>query len=305
MRKKTHAEFLEDIGDIAEEYVFFSEYDGIDKKFEVLHKTCGNIYDVRPSSIIKGHLCRYCAGSAKITQEQCENKIRAVLGEGYTVLGEYRGRNRKIKLYHDECGRTYEVYAYRAMRGTRCAKCSGNLIKTQEEVSNIVHTITDGEYILIGEYRGNKQPMDMIHTECGTIFSPTYNNFVSKNSRCPTCRSSNGERRIKDTLDELGIEYEREKRFPGLGRYRFDFYLVDLNMCIEFDGEHHFESVEFWGGKDYLKEVQNSDTLKNEWCRIHEIDLVRIPYWEEDLIPEIVKRLVGGRLTNENEMGTK
>lgn len=305
MRKKTHAEFLDDIGDLAEEYVFFSEYDGMDKKFEVLHKTCGNIYDVRPSSILNGHKCRYCAGTAEVTEERFVHEILTSLGEDYVVVGKFKGLRHKIEIYHRACGRTYEALAHHARRGIGCSKCSGNLKKTTSEVHETVRSLTDGEYIMEGEYSGNKHPMRIVHTECGTIFYPTYNNFVSKGSRCPTCRSSNGEKLIKGTLEELNVEYEREKIFPGLVRYRYDFYIKEFNLCVEFDGEHHFKAVEFWGGEEYLEEVRKSDSIKNDWCQQNGIHLLRIPYWDEESIPEILKRLVEKRRANKNEMRTK
>ena len=37
---------------------------------------------------------------------------------------------------------------------------------------------------------------------------------------------------------------------------QLDFYLPEYNMCIEYDGIQHFESVTFFGGDKYLKYVQ-------------------------------------------------
>ena len=45
-------------------------------------------------------------------------------------------------------------------------------------------------------------------------------------------------------LEFLNIKYEEQKTFEGLkyiGKLRFDFYLPDYNLCIEFQGKQHYE----------------------------------------------------------------
>ena len=74
------------------------------------------------------------------------------------------------------------------------------------------------------------------------------NNHLNGKS-CPLCSESHGEREIRKLLDKYGIRYEREKTFDDLngiggGQLRFDFYLPDHNMCIEFDGEQHRQYIQ-------------------------------------------------------------
>ena len=53
---------------------------------------------------------------------------------------------------------------------------------------------------------------------------------------------SKGEDKVKNILDNARITYVREKTFPSLrnGKLRFDFYLPELGILIEVDGEQHF-----------------------------------------------------------------
>ena len=60
----------------------------------------------------------------------------------------------------------------------------------------------------------------------------------------------------------------------------FDFYLSELQILIEFDGEQHFKIVEYWGGQEGLEERQLRDQIKNEWAKINNIKLHRIRYDE-------------------------
>lgn len=61
-------------------------------------------------------------------------------------------------------------------------------------------------------------------------------------------------------LDELGIEYEREKTFKKLGALRFDFWLPQYRCCIEIDESHHF------GDSDENVYNKFKDNVKNSFC---------------------------------------
>ena len=60
------------------------------------------------------------------------------------------------------------------------------------------------------------------------------------------------------------------------GRLKFDFYLPDYNICIEFDGEQHFKPVEYWGGEEEFKKRQIKDKIKTSFCTNNDIKLIRI-----------------------------
>lgn len=97
-------------------------------------------------------------------------------------------------------------------------------------------------------------------------------------------------------LEKHNIKYISQKTFEDCfnplskGKFRFDFYLPDYNICIEYDGEQHFQEVSIF--KDDLKTIQYRDKLKNQYCKKHNIDLIRIPYYNiknitiNDLIKE-------------------
>ena len=97
-----------------------------------------------------------------------------------------------------------------------------------------------------------------------------------------------GEEMVRICLDEMGVEYKREKRFAWLrceSQMRLDFYLPELNMAIEYDGAQHKDIVAW-----YRIELKNSkrfgdvgfdaykmrDELKDRLCAEHGIKVVRI-----------------------------
>ena len=111
-----------------------------------------------------------------------------------------------------------------------------------------------------------------------------------------TLRKSTGEDRIEDVLKFYGLSYEREKFFASCKNKRrlpFDFYLIELNICIEYDGELHYKSQKHFGGDASLKRIQINDEIKNKWCTNNNIQLIRISYKDKWRIKEILEKKLG------------
>jgi len=63
----------------------------------------------------------------------------------------------------------------------------------------------------------------------------------------------------------------------------FDFYLPKYNTCIEYDGEQHFQPVQFGGislkeAELNLKNKKHNDNIKEKFCKMKNIHLLRIKY---------------------------
>ena len=64
-------------------------------------------------------------------------------------------------------------------------------------------------------------------------------------------------------------------------------------MCIEYDGEQHFNPDKFYGGKKGFFEIQKRDNIKNNYCNINNINLIRVSFKEFKKINEILtKKLI-------------
>ena len=102
---------------------------------------------------------------------------------------------------------------------------------------------------------------------------------------------SSGELQIAKILGSEGIEYVSEFFFTDLrvkGSWHplfFDFYLPKYDVCIEFDGEHHY-TKKFAGRK--MVNVERNDFLKTAYCFKKGIKLLRIKY-DQDIEKEIYK----------------
>ena len=97
---------------------------------------------------------------------------------------------------------------------------------------------------------------------------------------------------VSNILTNFNIEFEIQKIFNDCKDKRelpFDFYLNDYNICIEFDGRHHFESIDYWGGENKLKYTKEHDNIKDEYCKNNNIKLIRIKF---DLDKENVIKII-------------
>ena len=96
---------------------------------------------------------------------------------------------------------------------------------------------------------------------------------------------SKGEDYIASLLRAAHVKFEREKTYPDLhGKrnvpLRFDFYLPDYQIHIEYDGIQHYQQIsQFTNHKDYLA-ARERDRKKNSYCLARSLKLYRIPYWE-------------------------
>lgn len=118
--------------------------------------------------------------------------------------------------------------------------------------------------------------------------------LTSGHTKSCGCLTSYYNMYIDQFLNEIHIDHETE--FPVVidgVRYRFDFYLPDYNLFIEYDGEQHFKPTEYHGNdfeanmNDLLKR-QKYDQIKNKYCEDNNINLLRIPYWEKENVESII-----------------
>jgi hypothetical protein len=109
----------------------------------------------------------------------------------------------------------------------------------------------------------------------------------SRGKGCPHCNSSRSENRIRNFLVENKIDFTPQKTFDDcVGKKRklpFDFYLPQHNLCIEYQGIQHYEVVEYWGGADKFLMIQETDSIKKNYCTKNGIGYLAIPYTEDPI----------------------
>lgn len=120
---------------------------------------------------------------------------------------------------------------------------------------------------------------------------------LSKCPGCPYCKKTYYEGMIGDILSGWNIDYTPQKRFSGC-KYKntlpFDYFIDDYNIAIEYDGEFHYYPIKL-GNKmsdkeayDKLLEIQERDAIKTQYCKDNDIHLIRIPFWDQLYIEDLL-----------------
>lgn len=132
---------------------------------------------------------------------------------------------------------------------------------------------------------------------CGHHFDALPANVKSNETVCCGCASSStGELIVKHILDDNNIDYRFQYGFSDC-KYKkmllFDFAVFannnELQFLIEYDGKQHYESIEYFGGMEAFKKLQIRDEIKNNYCKEHNIKLVRLKY---DLTEDEIKNII-------------
>lgn len=142
----------------------------------------------------------------------------------------------------------------------------------------------------------------LCNCECGNEVIVRGNALKTGNTVSCGCSNSKGELLIRNILNDYNINFNTQHTFDDCRSeitnwlLKFDFAVFNsenqLSFLIEYDGEQHYTGNRFSPNKEVNKEkfirTQLYDIQKDEYCKTHDIDILRIPYWEYENIEEII-----------------
>jgi hypothetical protein len=112
-------------------------------------------------------------------------------------------------------------------------------------------------------------------------------------------RVSKGERKLAAVLDKHNIKFEMEKSFNGCrngkgNKLRFDFYLEQHNILIEYQGHHHYHPVNKGRRAKHVHDTTIvHDRIKRQFCIDRGFGLLEIKHDEfaniEDIILNVIR----------------
>jgi very-short-patch-repair endonuclease len=269
-------------------------------KIEIICSKHG-IFSQAPSDHLKGRGCPKCGFEKSsglrnfIASKNFIEKANIIHNNKYDYsLTDYVRADINIKIICPKHG-IFEQTPNKQLKGHGCTKC-----KIDKQYSTTKEFIEKAKLIHGDKYDYShvvyvtaKRKINIICKIHG-IFQQIPNDHLN-NVGCPVCRQSKGEIEIIKYLNKNSIKYIPQKKFDGcIGekkRLAFDFYLPELNKCIEFDGEQHYIAKEIWGGNKYLIKIQSYDNIKTQYCQDNNIELIRIKYNEniENKLNEYLK----------------
>lgn len=128
------------------------------------------------------------------------------------------------------------------------------------------------------------------------VFSIPLGYLMGKVVTHPHFKKSYGERIIEQYLKSKNMLFETQKTFENLkykSKLRYDFYLIEENKLIEFDGEQHYKYVEkYHVSFEKFQEQQLKDSMKDSYACDNGIPLLRILYSDMKNIPNIIDKFL-------------
>ena len=241
---------------------------------EIIHD--GVSYEQLPQNHLKGFKCE---NNKKMTENDFIRKSKEIHGDKYDYsLVDFKNVRSKIKIIYN--GVIYEQLGYAHLQGKSPEMVPFKITNDVFiEKSKIIHgDIFD--YSLV-DCNGSNSKVKLIYKE------KLYKQCLSDHLRGHLPRGiiidSKGVRDIISILEDRKIKYNREhyyKDCKNVNYLRFDFYLPDYNILIEYDGRQHFEVVDIWGGEEGLRKTKINDNIKNDYCKKNGIPLLRISHFE-------------------------
>lgn len=196
----------------------------------------------------------------------------------------------------------------------RCALNSGCPYCSNKKVISGFNDIATTHHKILGEWDYNKniiKPTQVTYgsgkyawwicNKCGYSYKTKICSRTCNKSGCPKCNQSKNNNKIAEILANYNIVFIEEKSFSECKDkqlLRFDFYLPDYNLCIEYQGEQHYpkryKQLCDPKRRQYTDvDLQNNikrDQIKRNFCQINNIKLLEIPYWESHNIKNILQK---------------
>ena len=262
----------------------------------------GHIREQIPLDLLKGHKCKICA-TKEVTDKQKYSleDVKILLESKNLILlsNEYNGIGKPIKVQCKKCKHVFYPRLGNILRGSGCPQCFDNEVRGKSSLISYderVKYLNSFGFKLLTTKKDYINGEQKVKIECnnGHIYKASLHEFYNGN-RCPICNASKGETKIKRWLKENLIKFKSQYRFKDCKFKRtlpFDFYLYELNICIEYDGKQHYEIGGFGRNLDDYIDLKIKDTIKTYYCKDKNIKLIRIPYWEFDNIETILNEII-------------
>jgi very-short-patch-repair endonuclease len=254
------------------------------------------VFEQPPKDHLRGNGCSFCGGTKKLGTEYFIKQSKKIHGDKYDYsLVKYKNNKTKIKIICPIHGIFEQIPQNHLNHNQGCPKCCGNnkksnidFIKESKETHGYKY-----DYSLI-EYKNNRSKVKIVCPIHGVFEQNAFSHI--KGSGCPICNESKGERKIRNFLLNNKIVFDSQKKFKNcinILKLPFDFYLIEYNICIEYDGIQHFMPNSKFGGETQYIKIKINDKIKNKYCKENNIYLLRISY-KDDIIQkmnELLKKL--------------
>ena len=131
------------------------DYVTTDRPITVKH-SCGGSFIASLSKFTERPYCRLCQRREHLTvrtTEDFEQDLKDLVGDEYSLVGDYNGPHSYLEVRHNTCGRIQKYRPYYFLDGGRCKYCHMEL--THGEFTSFVNKYSAGQYSVLGKATKN------------------------------------------------------------------------------------------------------------------------------------------------------
>lgn len=195
-----------------------------------------------------------------------------------------------IEKYTNQEMNTYELAKYfGCSNDTISRRLKENNIQPHKFYEDLTGQVIGKLTVIKKSEKSNRRLYWDCECACGKHIIVKGDHLRQRNQLSCGCLSSKGEEEIAQILRDNDIQFITQYKFNDFISeynnipYRFDFAIFEnqkLLYLIEFDGEYHFhfQPSSQWNTEKAFLHRQELDMKKNEYCKKHNIPLIRIPY---------------------------
>ena len=177
----------------------------------------------------------------KKTNEEFLSEVRALVGDEYTFLEEYKGTNKHTSVKHNECGNVYSVVPAKFLQGRRCPACASNALMSTEEYKEKLKSLVGDEYVITSEYMGSGRKSSFIHKKCGRIIYMT------------PCQINSGKQCRYCFRERVAEQYRK-----GISSFKSE-------VCELTDGEYVVTGAVYVNAHTPITMIHNAEGCGYEW----------------------------------------
>ena len=290
------------------------KYTGLDNRITLTCKKCKNVRNTTAKTLLNGHDCDKCI--RPIYNKKKRKTLEQFIKESEEIHSKKYGYSKfkyilssiKGKIYCKTCKKYFLMAPTQHIRAKQgCRTCgitfnANNQRKTIEKFIEQANKIHNHKYCYKQSiYPINRQLKIRIYClKCQRYFLQSPANHLIGNG-CKRCYRSKGEIQVENWLTIHNFKFETQYRFHDCRNIKplpFDFYLPDLNTCIEFQGAQHYSITKWFGAakckieqKRKYESLVKRDSIKKKYCKQNKINLILIKYNQN--ISKILKEKLG------------
>lgn len=141
-------------------------------KVKILHKKCGNIFEMTPANFLSGQRCNCLNKHKNKGHEQFSKEFDKISEGKYTLLSKYTNSRGKVLIRHNTCGNEFYMTANDfIINGHRCPKCFKGRITSHEEFIKKLPGYILEDFDIISRYTKIKEKITLKCHICNTEFS--------------------------------------------------------------------------------------------------------------------------------------